>query len=350
MKILIVGNMGYVGPGVVSQLRTKYPTSELIGYDMGYFGNCLSNPPYMPEMKLNRQITGDVRYFDNNLLEGIDAVIYLAAISNDPMGKKYEDITMDVNYKSAVRMAEAAKNKGVKSFVFASSCSMYGKADNKAKSEGDDLNPLTAYARSKVAAEKDLRPLASDKFTVTCLRFATACGYSHRLRLDLVLNDFVASAVASKQITILSDGTPWRPLINVLDMARAIEWAITRKAENGGNFLAVNTGSNVWNYTVKELAEAVAEIIPGIKISVNPDAPPDNRSYKVNFSLYEKLAPAHQPAYDLKTTIRTLKDNLEAMNFCDTNFRETSFMIRLKALDKLQSANLLNNNLEWNWK
>ncbi len=349
MKILIVGNMGYVGPGVVSQIRNKYPDAELIGYDMGYFGNCLTNPPFLSEVKLNKQIIDDVRHFDENILEDIDTIIYLAAISNDPMGKKYEEITLDVNYKSAIRMAERAKKKGVKSFVFASSCSMYGKADNKPKTEDDELNPLTAYARSKVFTERDLKPLAAENFIITCLRFATACGFSHRLRLDLVLNDFVASAVASKQITILSDGTPWRPLINVLDMARAIEWAITRSSEKGGYFLAVNAGSNEWNYKVKELAEAVAEIIPGIKISVNSDAPPDNRSYKVNFNLFNKLAPDHQPIYNLKTTIKELKDNLEAIKFNDVNFRESS-LIRLNALENLQTNNYLDKNLEWNWK
>lgn len=349
MKILIVGNMGYVGPGVVSQIRNKYPDAELIGYDIGYFGNCLTNPPFLSEIKLNKQIIDDVRHFDESILEDIDAVIYLAAISNDPMGKKYEEITLNVNYKSAVRMAECARKKGVKSFVFASSCSMYGKANDKQKTEDDELNPLTAYARSKVFAEKELKLLATDDFIVTCLRFATACGFSHRLRLDLVLNDFVASAVASKQITILSDGTPWRPLINVLDMARAIEWAFTRPSENGGCFLAVNAGSNEWNYAVKELAEAVAEVIPGIKVSVNPDAPPDKRSYRVNFDLFNKLAPDHQPIYDLNTTIKDLKENLEAINFSDSNFRESS-LVRLKVLENLQANNYLNKNLEWNWK
>jgi len=286
MKILITGNMGYVGPGVVSQLRATYPDAELIGFDTGYFAKCLTNPLFLPENKLSKQVFGDVRDFPEELLDGVDGIIYLAAISNDPMGNKFEEITMEVNYRSAVALAEMGRKNGVKSFVFASSCSMYGEADDDAKVETDKLNPLTAYARSKVAAEKELEPLATDDFTITCLRFATACGFSYRLRLDLVLNDFLAGAVTSNEISILSDGTPWRPLINVLDMARAIDWAVARPQDNGGAFLAINTGSNVWNYQVKELAEAVAEVIPGMKVSVNPDAPPDKRSYKVNFDMY----------------------------------------------------------------
>jgi len=348
MKILITGNMGYVGPGVVSQLRSTYPDAELIGFDTGYFAKCLTNPLFLPENKLSRQEFGDVRAFPEELLEGVDGIVYLAAISNDPMGNKYEEITMDVNYRSAVKLAEKAKSKGVGSFVFASSCSMYGEADDQAKVETDNLNPLTAYARSKVYAERELEPLADEDFTITSLRFATACGFSYRLRLDLVLNDFLAGAVTSNELSILSDGTPWRPLINVLDMARAIDWAIARKKENAGKFLAVNTGSNVWNYQVKELADAVAEVVPGVSVSVNPDAPPDKRSYKVNFDLFSKLAPDHQPIYTLKASIQALYDNLSAMGFNDMNYRESQ-LTRLSVLNVLQEENYLNSNLEWTW-
>jgi len=347
MRIIITGNMGYVGPGVISRLRETYPQAELIGYDTGYFARCLTNVDFLPDVKLSRQIFGDIRSFEDTLLDGVDAVVYLAAISNDPMGNKYEQITMDVNYLSAVKMATIAKNKGVKSFVFASSCSMYGAASDAPKKETDTLNPLTAYARSKVAAEKDLEPLASEDFNITCLRFATACGYSNRLRLDLVLNDFVAGAITSKEISILSDGTPWRPLINVLDMAIAIDWAVARKPENGGAFLAINTGSNEWNYQVKELAETVATIIPDVKTSVNPDAPPDKRSYKVNFDLYKKLASSHQPKHDLKMSIKGLYNNLLAMKL-DKDYRKSS-LIRLQVLNLLQDKRYLDKDLNWNW-
>lgn len=346
MKILVTGNMGYVGPGVVSRLRASYPDATLVGFDMAYFANCLTNADFLPESKLNEQVFGDIRNFPAELLNGVDAVVHLAAVSNDPMGSKYETVTLDVNHQSSIELARKAKAAGVKSFVFASSCSMYGAASEGAKTEDSELNPLTAYARSKVFTERDLKPLADANFTVTCLRFATACGMSDRLRLDLVLNDFVAGAVSSGQISILSDGTPWRPLINVKDMAIAIDWAISRPAANGGEFLAVNTGSNEWNYQVKELAEAVAQVIPGVKVSVNPDAPPDKRSYRVNFDLYKQLAPDHQPQHNLLDTIQELKQNLDEMGFSDGNFRNSRLM-RLKVLNHLQEKTLIDSQLSW---
>lgn len=348
MKIIIAGNLGYVGPSVTNQLRNSYPDAEIIGFDIGYFAHCLSNPVFLPETKLNSQVYGDIRHFPENLLKGTDVVIDLAAISNDPMGFKYEDITLEINYRSAVKLARLAKDNGVKNFVYASSCSMYGLADDSPRKEGDKLNPLTAYARSKVMAEEELEPLADDNFTVTCLRFATACGWTNRLRLDLVLNDFVAGALVSNHISILSDGTPWRPMINTRDMARAMDWASTRKASNGGKFLAVNTGSTEWNTKIIDLAEAIAQVIPGVKISVNPDAPPDKRSYRANFDLFKNLAPAkYQPQEDLISTVKDIKDNLVLMGFNDPNFRESSTYIRLKVLDNLQKKGFLNSNLEW---
>jgi nucleoside-diphosphate-sugar epimerase len=345
MKIIIFGNMGYVGPGVIERLRSTYPTATLIGYDAGYFASCLTDVDYLPERKLDHQYFGDIRNVPTSILEGADVVINLAAISNDPMGTKFEAVTLDVNHKSGINLAKKAKELGVKSFVFASSCSMYGAASDGAKTEDSTLNPLTAYARSKVLTEQDLKPLADKNFIITCLRFATACGMSPRLRLDLVLNDFVACALASKHITILSDGTPWRPLINVKDMAVAIDWA-TRRPASIGEFLAINTGTDKWNYQVKELAEAVASVIPGVKVSINTDAPPDKRSYRVNFDLYKKLAPNHQPQFDLLTTINELKQGLEAMNFHDSDFRDSKLM-RLKVLTTLQGKKQLSDDLQW---
>lgn len=338
--------MGYVGPGVVDQLRKAYPDATLIGYDMGYFASCLTNAAVLPESKLDMQLFGDVRTIDAEILTGVDAVVHLAAISNDPMGTRFEDITLDVNYKTSIAIAKLAKEAGVKNFVFASSCSMYGAASEKAKTEDAELNPLTAYARSKVFTEKELEPLAGDGFTVTCLRFATACGMSDRLRLDLVLNDFVAGAVTTGKINILSDGTPWRPLIHVKDMARAIEWAVTREASNGGEFLAVNTGSNEWNYQVTDLAEAVADVIPGTVVSINRNAAPDKRSYRVNFDLFKKLAPNHQPVYTLNEAIQGLRDGLLEMDFKDGDFRN-SLLMRLKVLTSLQESNKINEQLQW---
>ena len=194
MKILIVGNMGYVGPALNQHLRRAYPHATLIGFDAGLFAHCLIGSTPIPEVYLDRQVFGDVRHIDKSLLEGVNAVVNLAAISNDPMGNRFEEATLAINYKAAVELAAKAKQAGVRSYVFASSCSVYGYAEEGAKKESSTLDPLTAYARSKVMAEKELMPMAEDRFTVTCLRFATACGMSDRLRLDLVLNDRMGRA------------------------------------------------------------------------------------------------------------------------------------------------------------
>jgi nucleoside-diphosphate-sugar epimerase len=349
MNILITGNMGYIGPCLVQHLRESHPNAFLLGLDMGYFANCLTNEAMLPECKVDLQFFADMRKLPAACMQGVDAVVHLAAISNDPMGNQFEDVTFDINFKASVELAKMAKAAGVKAFVYASSCSMYGSADDSARTETSPLNPLTAYAKSKVNSEKELSQLADDTFKTTSLRFSTACGMSDRLRLDLVLNDFVAGAVASKKITILSDGSPWRPLINVKDMARAIEWAILRDRTDGGNFLAVNVGCDEWNYQVKDLAQAVAKVIPDVAVSINKDAQPDKRSYKVNFELFKKLAPAHQPQVDIFTTIKELKDGLESMGFSDSNFRQSRFM-RLKVLIDLQRRGLIDDRLEWTIK
>ena len=346
MKILITGNMGYVGPVVVNHLRHAFPAATLIGFDTAFFASCLTNVFVLPESKLDMQLFGDIRNIKAEMLQGVDAIVHLAAISNDPMGNRFEEVTMDINYISGIRLAKMAKQQGVSSFVFASSCSMYGAADGSAKVENSKLNPLTAYARSKVFTEKELEPLAGDNFTITCLRFATACGMSDRLRLDLVLNDFVAGAVASGKINILSDGSHWRPLIHVKDMALAIEWAISRNKQQGGNFLTVNAGSNEWNYQVADLAEAVAKAIPGTEVILNKDAAPDKRSYQVNFNLFKSLAPGHQPQVSLKKAISQLHEALTEMNFSDVDFRNSRLM-RLKVLMHLQASGQLNDELEW---
>ena len=346
MKILVTGNMGYIGPCLVQRLRKSYPDAVLVGLDMGYFANCLTNAQILPECNVDIQYFADLRCLPANSLAGIDAVVHLAAISNDPMGNKFETVTLDINYNASVELAKKAKAAGASAFVYASSCSMYGSAEDTARTENSPLNPLTAYAKSKVATEKGLQELADESFKITSLRFSTACGMSERLRLDLVLNDFVACAIASKKITILSDGTPWRPLINIKDMARAIDWAIGRKIDCGGSFLAVNIGSDEWNYQVKDLAEAVAKVIHGVEISINKDAQPDKRSYRVNFDLFKKLAPEYQPKVDLISTIKELQNGLEAMGFANSDFRNSRFM-RLKVLTDLMERGLLNNQLEW---
>jgi len=346
MNILVTGNMGYVGPLVLRRLRESHPGAELIGYDAGYFAHCLTGSSRFPESRSDVQYFGDIRKLSQDLLRGVDAVVHLCAISNDPMGALFEDVTLNINYRASIALAEKAKRAGVKKFVFASSCSVYGFAEGGPRKEDDALNPLTAYAKSKVFTERDVAPLASEKFTVTCLRFATACGMSDRLRLDLVLNDFVAGALTSKRINILSDGTPWRPLIHVKDMARAIDWAVQRDHRDGGTCLTVNVGSDAWNYQVKDLAAAVAKSIPNVDVSINKDAQPDKRSYRVSFDKFTKLAQGFLPVVDLQSAVMDLRNGLVNMNFQDPDFRSGEF-VRLVTLRKLRESGQLTDDLVW---
>ncbi|KLD75731.1 SDR family oxidoreductase [Xanthomonas hyacinthi] len=344
MRILITGNMGYVGPLVVAQLRRRYPQAQLVGVDRGWFAHCLTEPLRLPEVLLDQQWFGDVRDLTAEQLRGFDAVVHLAAISNDAMGNRFEQVTDAINHRASVQLARAASEAGVRHFVFASSCSVYGAAaDGTPRDEHSALAPLTAYARSKIDTERALAGLHTD-MVVTCLRFATACGASPRLRLDLVLNDFVASALVHGRVDVLSDGTPWRPLIHVRDMARAIEWALSREPERGGRYLAVNAGSAGWNVRIRDLAEAVGAAIPGVEVRIADQAPLDARSYRVDFSFYERLAPAHQPAESLGAAIAEIYALLARLGFDDPDFR-SSRLVRLRVLQALVDSNALTDQL-----
>lgn len=345
MRILVTGNMGYIGPCVVEHLRDARPEAELVGLDTGFFAQCLTGTTLLPERRLDCQYFGDVRAVPPGALVGTDAVVHLAGVSNDPIGTSFETATLDVNYLASVSLARAAKEAGSRSFVFASSCSVYGLAEDGLRTEKSETGPLTAYATSKLLAERDLAELADDSFAVTSLRFATACGMTDRLRLDLVLNDFVAGAHAFRKITLLSDGSPWRPLIHVRDMARAIDWAIDRPGGDDA-FLALNTGSDEWNYQIRELADTVASVLPGVEVSVQEDAAPDARSYKVGFARFRELAPGHQPQVGLREAIEDLSEGLERMNFSDPDFRN-SRLVRLRVMNDLRSEGLVTDELRW---
>ena len=344
-KVIVLGNLGYIGPILVQHLRSLSKNLEIIGYDTGFFQGCLLNPEHNYDRYLSQQIYGDIRLFNNKILENTDAIICLAAISNDPIGDIYEKQTTDINAKSSFDLAKVAKRAGVKKFIYASSCSVYGVSNIDAKNENAELNPLTAYSRSKISCEKRLKELINNDFSVTCLRFATACGYSPRLRLDLVLNDFVANALINKKIELLSDGSAWRPIIDVNDMSRSIVWALNRDVGNTP-FIALNIGKDDWNFTIKDLAESVKNIIPNVNLTFANNSLPDKRSYKVDFSLFKSLAPNHQPIKKLSETIKEIADGISNSNFRIKDFRK-SHLVRLNTLNYLKKHNLINSNLEW---
>ena len=345
-KILVIGNLGYIGPVLTDLIRQRRPDLQVVGYDTGFFEGCLVNHLLENRFKADVQVYGDVRSFDPSLLDGVTSVIYLAAISNDPMGNVFEAQTLAINKDCALDIARSARKAGVESFVFASSCSTYGFGGTEAKSESDGVNPLTAYAKSKVEAELELDKIATDDFRITCLRFATACGASPRLRLDLVLNDFVACALLNSRITILSDGSPLRPLIDVQDMSQAILWAMGRPVESGGANLIVNVGCNDWNFSVLEIAQCVKESFPDTDIDINEKAEPDKRSYKVDFSLYETLAGDSYPRRSLADSIDDLARCIGSAELDLSDFRQ-SHLMRLNMLRQLQDRKSLDSDLYW---
>jgi len=343
-NILITGFQGYVGSTLIRYLNQNYPNYDLIGFDNSYFNDDNIQPQYNVDGLLMDSIQySDIRSIDEEYLKGIDTIIHLAAISNDPISDKFEKVTYEINRNATLDLILLAKSIGVKNFIFASSCSVYGFAENGIVDETSQINPLTPYAKSKALIEDYLLDLADSDFKVTCLRFATACGNSDRLRLDLVLNDFVASALVNKKIEILSDGTPWRPLINTIDMARAMAWAVERE---GNNYEIINAGSNSWNYQVKELANFVKEQLPETEIIINTNAAPDKRSYKVNFDKFAKLAPNAIPRISIQETIQHLINQLQWIDFKDIDFRKGN-LIRLNKLIYLQSQKLINEELKW---
>ena len=345
-KILITGNLGYIGPVLTDYLHSK-TDYEIYGYDIGWFQDCK-----ISEINLEKKVHQtykDIRHIEKNDLEGIDSVVHLCAVSNDPMGKEFEQATFEINIDASIALAKLCISSGVKNLVFASSCSVYGAGGDKSKTENDSVDPLTAYAKSKIAFEQALKDLNNENnMFITCLRFSTACGPSSRLRLDLVLNDFVASAIVNKRIDILSDGSPLRPLIDVEDMSRAIHWALIRQDKSiGEQTLTINIGRNDNNLTVLDMAKLVTESIPGTKLSVNENAAADKRSYSVDFSLYKSLAGDFYPQFTIKDSINRLKD---LMNSCPEkliNFREGIY-IRHNVLRNLKNQNLIDNLLNDN--
>jgi nucleoside-diphosphate-sugar epimerase len=345
MHVLVIGGAGYVGPAVVESLRQVGERIRISGLDAGWFIHQVDSAGPLPENAYDSFRLADVRDLDESDLEGVEAVVYLAAISNDPMGDRFRDLTFEINQREAYRVARLASSAGVSNFVFASSASVYG-AGRGDRRETDELSPQTAYAESKIQAEGELATLASPNFRVTCLRFATACGWSPRIRLDLVLNDFVATALTKGHIEVLSDGTPWRPLIHVKDMARAIQWSVSEERTYGADFITVNVGSEQWNFQIRDLARAVAGHLGGVDVSINNSAALDLRSYRLDFSLWRDLAPNHQPRVSLTDAISDLANHLITLPDLGVDFRNSS-RIRLRQLEAWRESGYLGDDLRW---
>ena len=341
-KVLIIGNLGYVGSVLGEFLHRE--NIDIYGIDPNWFGS----PEFIQKNSIfiKKQWLSDIRdVVDSKEIWSIkyDAVIYLAAVSNDPMGKTYANVTQKINAEYCIKVANKAKNCGIKKLIFASSCSMYGKSDDNFPDENSELSPMTEYSKSKAWAEKELEKIADESFNVIALRFATACGSSKNLRLDLVLNDLVASAVKNKKVEVLSDGTPWRPLIHVKDMSRSFLWALRHNID--GVFLPINVGSKEFTFQVKDLAQLVVDLVPEATLVIAKDKAIDSRSYKVNFSYYEKLASEkYYPKFDAKKSIIDLIDHISPLDIPE-NFRETVNWMRLKMLEDKISRNKMDLDL-----
>lgn len=338
-KILITGHNGYIGPLLVNLLQEK--GYEVIGVDVNYFDDsCEFFPKGLQPFK---QIIKDVRDIDESDLEDVYAIAYLAAISNDPMGELNPKITEDINYNAAVRLAQKAKSVGVKKFIYMSSCSLYGIAGDDALDETAEFNPVTAYAKSKVAAELELKPLADDSFCVTFLRNATAFGNSPKLRTDLVVNNLVGWAVTKGQIKIMSDGSPWRPLVHAEDISRAVIAMIETDITiiNGEAF---NIGQNSENFRIKDIAEMVSQVVPNCDVIFTGEHGADSRTYRVNFDKVTKMVPNFKPKWTVKAGIEELYEAYKKQNLLFDDFVGKRF-VRLKQLDYLKAENIVDEDL-----
>lgn len=339
MKVLVTGDRGYIGSVLVEKLIQQ--GFKVVGLDSGFFEESRSNKVQTKYKK----ITKDIRKVNLSDLLGVDAVIHLSALSNDPMGEIDSKLTEDINYKASIRLARLAKKAGVKKFIFSSSCSIYGIAKNGIVDESSKVNPLTAYAKSKIETEKALKKLASDNFFVGLLRNSTAYGFSPRFRNDLVVNNLVTTALAFGEIRILSDGTPWRPLIDIRDLADIFIGFIKtgNKALNGQ---VINIGFNENNFQVKELVDVIREYLPSCKVVYTGEHGTDSRSYRVKFDLFKKHFPQVHQKWPLSRSVKDIIENLQKSKFRRKDF-EKGIYTRLAILRKLMSEGKIDKNLFW---
>jgi nucleoside-diphosphate-sugar epimerase len=339
MRVLTTGHSGYIGSVMTGLLSEA--GHEVVGLDVGYFEGCDfgSGPNKIPEIPI------DLRDVQAKDLEGFDAVLHLAALSNDPLGSIDAEVTYEINFGAGIRLAVAAKDAGVQRFVFASSCSLYGKAGAQALDETASFVPVTPYAETKAWFERALSPMADDDFSPTYLRNATAHGTSPRLRGDLVVHNLIGSALSTGQVLIKSDGSPWRPLIHVEDICRAF-LATLEAPRDLIHDEAFNVGRDDQNLQVRDIADVVASAVPGSEVVYAPGGEPDIRDYRVDFSKINSLLPAFQPKWDLVTSVADLVTEFKRHGLTLEELdgpRHT----RLRRIQELRRSGALDGRLRW---
>lgn len=338
MKVLVTGTEGYLGSLLAPTLLGA--GHDVVGVDTGYYryGWLYHGSPHTPET-----LAVDIRRLDVDHLRGVDAVVHMAELSNDPIGDLIGEVTYDINHRGSVRLAELAKRAGVSRFVYMSSCSVYGVAEGTVD-ESSPVDPQTAYARCKALVERDVSALADDGFSPTFLRNATAFGASPRMRFDIVLNNLAGHAFTERRIAMTSDGTPWRPLVHGLDIATAIRMTLEapREAVHGQIF---NVGSEDNNYTVREIAEIVAAEFPGCEVTFGPPSA-DNRSYRVAFDRIRDVLPGFACAWDAKRGAAQLREIFERIDLDGATFTGRGHT-RLKQIEYLMRTGQVDDELFW---
>jgi nucleoside-diphosphate-sugar epimerase len=339
MRVLVTGNLGYVGSVLTPMLADR--GLEVWGFDTGFYKECLMGAA---PGGVAKQITKDLRDVTADDLKGVEAVVHLAALSNDPIGELNPALTRQINLEASNRLAAIAKETGVSRFVFASSCSIYGQSDG-VLTENSTMNPLTEYARSKVEFEKSLRSLASDAFSPVSLRNGTAFGYSPRLRMDVVVNNLTGWAVTTGQVKLLSDGRAWRPLVHVEDMGRAMLAALTAPRERMHDQI-FNVGREEDNHMIRNIAEMVHGVVPKTEVTFAPGVSTDARDYRVSFAHIRERLPEFEPAWSVEKGVHQLYDAYQAHHLTYEQFNGPRYT-RLKQLQHLMQQGALDQNLAW---